>query len=796
MTSTIHTLCACLAVCVLAGAPASAQQDPDIGYVFPAGAQRGAEVVVTLGGQRLDGASAVIVTGEGVEASVIKHRPPLRGKALRKVRDKVGELRRERRELLRELRAQGKGKRKGKRNGKRKGKGKGKGKGKAGPQMMSPKGMLRSPELLEFAKELGIDEVDLQRFAVEQRKRRTPLGQVNAQLSESVTIRVKVAADAPLGARELRLMTRRGLTNPLVFHVGQYPEIEEVEPGAGAAAQEVSALPALVNGQILPGDVDRFRFRVTKGTRLVAAVAARSLIPYLADAVPGWFQATLSLFDARGQRVAYNDDFRCHPDPVLFYEVPADGEYVLEIKDAIYRGREDFVYRISLGALPYATSAFPLGAQAGFDAQVAVTGVNLGGLSLRVPGREQPGRVSIGLRTPRGQTNALPFAVGSLPEELARERQGHSEAPQQIQLPLWLNGRIERAGDWDVFRFQGKRGEVVVAEVQARRLGSPLDSLLMLTDARGRFLAANDDHEDQGAGLVTHQADSWLSFRLPRDGTYLLRLGDTQGKGGVAYGYRLRVGPPQPNFELRVVPATINARPGASMAIRVHALRRDGFAGPISLALEGAPSGFSLGGGRIPAGQDELRLTLSVPPRPLDKPVALRLVGSAQIEGGLRRSVAVPAEDQMQAFLYRHLVPVEQWLVAVKGRRGASAPRLVDRAPLALSPGSERWVRFELGRRPRMLERIGLALSEGPRGIELVRFKAEESGVALLLRVAADVEAKLEGNLIVQVFLSWTPKAREGQKKKPKAKRVPIGVLPALPFHVTPHRGTPLENRP
>jgi hypothetical protein len=37
-----------------------------------------------------------------------------------------------------------------------------------------------------------------------------------------------------------------------------------------------------------------------------------------------------------------------HPDPVLYYEVPADGHYDLEIKDAIYRGREDFVYRITL----------------------------------------------------------------------------------------------------------------------------------------------------------------------------------------------------------------------------------------------------------------------------------------------------------------------------------------------------------------------------------------------------------------------------------------------------------------
>ena len=72
------------------------------------------------------------------------------------------------------------------------------------------------------------------------------------------------------------------------------------------------------------------------------------MIPYLADAVPGWFQATLTLRDAKGKEVAYTDDFRFNPDPIITYTIPADGEYLLEIKDSIYRGREDFVYRIAV----------------------------------------------------------------------------------------------------------------------------------------------------------------------------------------------------------------------------------------------------------------------------------------------------------------------------------------------------------------------------------------------------------------------------------------------------------------
>ncbi len=97
----------------------------------------------------------------------------------------------------------------------------------------------------------------------------------------------------------------------------------------------------------MPGDEDRFRFQAKQGQQLVFIVQARKLIPYLADAVPGWFQAVLTLYDHTGKELAYADDFQIDPDPVLLYDVTEDGEYILAIRDSIHRGREDFVYRIA-----------------------------------------------------------------------------------------------------------------------------------------------------------------------------------------------------------------------------------------------------------------------------------------------------------------------------------------------------------------------------------------------------------------------------------------------------------------
>ncbi len=72
---------------------------------------------------------------------------------------------------------------------------------------------------------------------------------------------------------------------------------------------------------------------------------------------------------------------------------------------------------------------------------------------------------------------------------------------------------------------------------------------------------------------------------------------------------------------------------------------RSGFDGDISLALDGAPRGLSLSGGLIPAGQDRVRLTPTVPSLPLPEPVSVSLEGRTTIQGQQIRRLAVSVED-------------------------------------------------------------------------------------------------------------------------------------------------------
>jgi hypothetical protein len=258
---------------------------------------------------------------------------------------------------------------------------------------------------------------------------------------------------------------------------------------------------------------------------------------------------------------------------------------------------------------------------------------------------------------------------------MEREPNNRTAFAQKIKLGSILNGRIDNPADTDVFRFEGKAGQKIVAEIHARRLNSPLDSVLKLTDASGKKIASNDDQEDKASGLATHHADSLLNATLPVDGTYYIHLIDAQDKGGSAYAYRLRISEPMPDFQLRSVPSTLNIRAGQSAPITVYAIRKDGFEGDINVNLVAAPDGFTLKGPPLKADKDNARFYVKSPAAGSRAPVTLRLAGRARIGGRDVTRKVVPADDMMQAFIYRHLVPAQDLRVAVIGRARTPAKK-------------------------------------------------------------------------------------------------------------------------
>ncbi|MCX6998526.1 MAG: PPC domain-containing protein [Kiritimatiellaeota bacterium] len=541
-------------------------------------------------------------------------------------------------------------------------------------------------------------------------------------IDEIVMLQVTLAPDAEPGDRDICLVTPQGASNKLVFQIGSMPETQEVEPNDQLAkALPLPPLPVLVNGRIMPGDVDAFKFFARQGQRLVADTAARALLPYIADGVPGWFQALVTLYNARGQVVACADHYRFNQDPVLFYDVPADGEYTLTIRDSIYRGREDFVYRLRIGELPFITGISPLGAPRGEKpVTVKLLGRNLPTDTVAVavdqaaPARQQISVINHGLISSR-----VPFAVDELPERTVGPEAAQPGGVLPVAWPVIVNGCLRQPGEKQAFSFAGRQGQLVSLEVLARRLGSPLDSGLVLADSRGRKIAENDDAPDRGEGFLTHQADSAILCRLPEDGTYTVTIYDTQGQGGADYAYRLRISPPIPDFELRATPAAVRVAPGGSALLTVYAIRRDGFDGPIRLALDAPSAGLTLDGAVIPDGADQVRLTVSAARNAAATRCAVCLRGTALIAGKTITRPAVPAEDLMQAFLYQHLMPFHEETLLVTGPAApfGAAVQLPPAGYLELPRGKESSFPVAAIRTPGYDGPIRIQLVNPPKGI-------------------------------------------------------------------------------
>lgn len=480
-------------------------------------------------------------------------------------------------------------------------------------------------------------------------------------------VEVEMAPDAEIGERDLRIITPGGVSNRFRFFVGQVPEVNELEPNSTLeSAQVLPALPVLVNGQSFQADRDFFRFQAKAGETLVFDLYGERIVPYIADGVPGWYQASLTVYDAQGREVAFVDDFRHHPDPVLVYKVENDGEYVVEVKDVLYRGRDDFVYRLSIGTLPLITHIFPLGGRRGSTTEVKLSGVNLPEEAVSLDlADDVPPRQRVQVTAEGYVSNARPFAVGDVPEVAETEPNETPEAAQRVEIPATVNGRIGASGDADCFVFPARAKQTLVMEVVARRLDSPLDSILTLWNAKGQQILENDDTVDRSEGLVTHHADSYLTYTFPADGDYVLKIADAQGKGGDEYAYRLSVTPPRPDYILRLRPDNPRVPQGGTAMFTVMAFRRDGFGGEIKLATSDLPEGFIAPAEIIAKGANETRMIVSAPP---NAPIGLlspKIVGTARIgEQNVVRE-AVPSEDLMQAFYYMHNVPTREMLLAI-----------------------------------------------------------------------------------------------------------------------------------
>lgn len=159
---------------------------------------------------------------------------------------------------------------------------------------------------------------------------------------------------------------------------------------------------------------------------------------------------------------------------------------------------------------------------------------------------------------------------------------------------LWLYPRGADSG-FDVFPGMGNRWTYFGTTGTVHALGEP--AYIVRPLGQGESPLANGlpvfdlAYENDDNPTQTKGKDSYLIFKAPASGRYLVRLRDTRGEGGEAYKYRLRVRPADPMFTPSVRPIGASLLRGSGRELLVMVDRQDGFDGEVTFEIDGLPDG-------------------------------------------------------------------------------------------------------------------------------------------------------------------------------------------------------------
>lgn len=151
--------------------------------------------------------------------------------------------------------------------------------------------------------------------------------------------------------------------------------------------------------------------------------------------------------------------------------------------------------------------------------------------SVTVPTNTPVGVHGLRVLTDKGVSSLRFVLVDDLP---TMAQAGNNTSPATAMVLPGACGVDGAVGNLSVqyFKFTANEGQRLSFEVLARRIGSSLDPMLRMMDARGREISFSDD----APGLC---GDSQFEYTFKLTGEYLLELRDIRYQGGA---YRLRIG--------------------------------------------------------------------------------------------------------------------------------------------------------------------------------------------------------------------------------------------------------------
>jgi hypothetical protein len=315
--------------------------------------------------------------------------------------------------------------------------------------------------------------------------------------------------------------------------------------------------------------------------------------------------AVLRLLNGEGQEIARVDDAAgAGGDCRLEHLFESEGDYFVALRDVRHAGGTAHRYRLRVGSFPLVTAVYPAGGRSG-----AI-------MSFELAGREGDAASMVNVELPKahGAARLASFSVPSTEdggsgwfqveanpgnESLEHEpNEGFTQATP-VQFPGVVNGRLDKPGDRDDFKFQAQKGQRVHGVARTRELGSPCDLHVSLHTADGNQIAQ-----------ARQELQTILDAEIPADGEYTLHVEDLLvGASGSGCVYRVEVDDAFAGFTLNAEQPQYTAPQGGTLVVKVLA-QRQGYDGSIELGVEGLGDGVTLEGQTFEGPETLLKITL------------------------------------------------------------------------------------------------------------------------------------------------------------------------------------------
>ncbi len=522
----------------------------------------------------------------------------------------------------------------------------------------------------------------------------------------------KIAAGAELGLHDFRVRTATGISSLKTFSVGTLRDVAEVEPNNDFARPQMININVTVNGVAGKEDIDYFELRAKKGERITVEVEGIRLGLTL-------FDPYVAILNAKRFELASSDDNALTwQDCFVSLVAPADGPYIIAVREAAFAGNPQCLYRLHVGNFPRPTATLPSGGKVGEHLRIRWIGDVLGESTTEIDLPDHADR-HFGLLA-HDSSGYAPypnlFRLSPFGNTFEAEPNDTHDRATPFAPPVALNGVIERAGDVDSFTFRARKGQTYDIRVFARQIRSPLDPVIRLFARNAGQVAANDD---------SGGPDSYIRFNPPRDGDFVISVSDHLKKGGPEYTYRVEISSVTPRLELSTPNESLrrgtnvmalSVPRGNRQAILIQAKRED-FAGAVTLSAGNLPPGVTVESDELTAGHTVI-------------PVLFHADSKAPIGAALANVVGRPTDSSKQVpcefsstaelVLGQNNVPfwtrtVESLAVAVADEAPFSVAIVQPRVPIVR--GGSMDLKVVATRKPGFTAPIAVSLPWNPPGI-------------------------------------------------------------------------------